>query len=157
MMSMCGLFIIFYFPPFFWRYPKNNSMRSISHPSSECRYRARSFPSGMALLVLSEYEIGARQPFRGLQNSKPSQVVFRRFHICYNPPKHVSQDFLHSHLIDLDLNGICASAVDDAARNPGLSSKIQISAVLQVAPMSTSCCVHRHSTLISPFLYMDVH
>ncbi|KIK46936.1 hypothetical protein CY34DRAFT_345599 [Suillus luteus UH-Slu-Lm8-n1] len=111
-------------------------MRSISHPSSECRCQT-----------------AVQRP----KKFKTESGGFRRFHICYNPPKHVSQDFLHSHLIDLDLNGICASAVDDAARNPGLSSKIQISAVLQVAPMSTSCCVHRHSTLISPFLYMDVH
>jgi hypothetical protein len=62
--------------------------------------------------------------------------------------------------MDLNLNVICASAVDDTslnvalAQSSGLGSKI--STVLQVVPMPTCCFVHQDSTLISPFLYMDV-
>lgn len=56
----------------------------------------------------------------------------------------------------MNLNGICVSAFDDAARNPGLRSKTKISTALQVVPMSTSCCLRRQSILIPHFLYMDV-
>lgn len=72
----------------------------------------------------------------------------------------MSQDFLNSHLTDLDLNGICALAVDDTALKMARAQfwpqlEIKISAVLQVVPMSTSCCVHLDPTLIPPFLCMD--